>query len=81
MKLHAGRQPDRDDLDILLAKAGIDTRAEALRIHERTYGDEPMTEESDQLPDRPVPAAAGRTGRRNRAPANRRGEQGKGRTR
>lgn len=60
MKLHAGRQPDRDDLDILLMEARIDTRADALRIHERTYGDEPMTEESDQyLIDRYKPRPAG----------------------
>ena len=60
MKLHAGRQPDRDDLDILLAEARIDTRAEALRIHERTYGDEPMTEEADQyLIDRYRPRPVG----------------------
>lgn len=60
MKLHAGRQPDRDDLDILLTEAGVDTRAEALRIHERTYGNEAMTEESDQyLIDRYRPRPAG----------------------
>ena len=60
MKLHAGRQPDRDDLDILLTEAKIDTRAEALRIHERTYGNEPMTEEADQyLIDRYKPRPVG----------------------
>ena len=37
-----------------------DTRAEALRIHERTYGDEPMTEEADQyLIDRYRPRPVG----------------------
>ena len=47
MKLHAGRQPDRADLDILLKEAGVSTRQEALRLHELTYGTEPMAAEAD----------------------------------
>ncbi len=47
MKLHAGRQPDRADLDILLKEAGVSTRREAVRLHELTYGAEPMAAEAD----------------------------------
>ncbi len=47
MKLHAGRSPDLADLDILLEAAGVTTRREAERLHELTYGSEPMAAEAD----------------------------------
>ena len=47
MKLHAGRPPDLADLDILLKEAGVETRREAVRLHELTYGTEPMAAEAD----------------------------------
>ena len=47
MKLHAGRSPDLADLDILLEAAGVTTRREAERLHELTYGSEPMAAETD----------------------------------
>ena len=47
MKLHAGRSPDLADLDILLKAAGVTTRREAERLHELTYGSEPMAAEAD----------------------------------
>ncbi len=47
MKLHAGRPPDLADLDILLKAAGVKTRREAERLHELTYGTEPMAAEAD----------------------------------
>ena len=48
MKLHAGRPPDLADLDVLLKAAGVTTRQEAVRLHELTYGTEPMAAEADQ---------------------------------
>ncbi len=47
MKLHAGRPPDLADLDVLLRAAGVITRREAERLHELTYGTEPMAAEAD----------------------------------
>ncbi len=47
MKLHAGRPPDLADLDILLKEARVETRREAVRLHELTYGTEPMAAEAD----------------------------------
>ena len=47
MKLHAGRLPDLADLDILLREAGVETRREAVRLHELTYGTEPRAAEAD----------------------------------
>ena len=47
MKLHAGRPPDLADLDVLLKAAGVTTRREAERLHELTYGTEPMAAEAD----------------------------------
>ena len=47
MKLHAGRSPDLADLDILLEAAGVTTQREAERLHELTYGSEPMAAEAD----------------------------------
>ena len=47
MKLHAGRPPDLADLDILLKEAGVETRREAVRLHELRYGTEPMAAEAD----------------------------------
>ena len=47
MKLHAGRPPDLADLDILLKEAGVETRREAVRLHELTYDAEPMAAEAD----------------------------------
>ena len=47
MKLHAGRSPDLADLDVLLKAAGVTTRREAERLHELTYGTEPMAAEAD----------------------------------
>ena len=49
MKLHAGRVPDLADLDILLKAAGVTTRREAERLHELTYGTEPMAAEADRF--------------------------------
>ena len=47
MKLHAGRPPDLADLDVLLKAAGVGTRQQAGRLHELTYGTEPMAAEAD----------------------------------
>ncbi len=47
MKMHAGRPPDLADLDVLLTAAGVTTRREAERLHELTYGTEPMAAEAD----------------------------------
>ena len=47
MKLHAGRPPDLADLDILPKEARIETQREAVRLHELTYGTEPMAAEAD----------------------------------
>ena len=47
MKLHAGRPPDLADLDVLLKATGVTTRREAERLHELTYGTEPMAAEAD----------------------------------
>ena len=47
MKLHAGPAPELADLDILLKEARVETRREAARLHELTYGTEPMAAEAD----------------------------------
>ena len=47
MKLPAGRPPDLADLDILLREAGVETRRQAVRLDELTYGTEPMAAEAD----------------------------------
>ena len=36
-------------LDILLKEAGVETRREAVRLHELTYGTEPMAAEADLI--------------------------------
>ena len=46
MKLHAGRRVDLEDLDILLSEAGVETRMDAERIHDRAYGTDEMAEDS-----------------------------------
>ena len=47
MKLHAGRPPDLVDLEVLLRAAAVTTRREAERLHELTYGTDPMSAEAD----------------------------------
>ena len=59
MKLHAGFPPDLGDRDILLKAAGVETRQEAVWLHELTYGTEPMAARSRPVPDQAERTAAG----------------------
>ena len=45
--MDGGRAPDLADLDILLKEARIETRREAVRLHELPYGTKPMAAEAD----------------------------------
>ena len=46
MKLDAGREPDREDLNQLLADGQVDTAAEARRLYSMCYGTRQMPPES-----------------------------------